>query len=539
MDPALGVNARPVGSLPHQRVRGVCRQPVRQGLQRRILARQLGFDRLLAQHGLVGQPHAIGRQHARERVDEQRVHAKFVGHQAGVLPAGPAEALQREPGGVMALFQRHLLDRVGHVGDRDAQKTLRGHPRILTRHQFGEFRPHDIAVQRLIGIGAENGGEVPGLDLPHHHVRVRHRQRPTPPVTGRAGSRTGAVRPDPVARAVEMQHRTATGRHGVDRHHGRTDAHAGHRRLERPLERAVVERHVGRCAAHVEADDPVEPRPLRRARRADDAAGRAGQDRVLAAERRRLRQPATRLHEIQLHAGQLARHLVDVAPQDRRQIGVDHRRVAPRNDPQQRARRVAGRDLGKPRRPRQLGQALLVGRVLPRVHQHDGAGMDAVGHGSGERRAGGGLVQRLDLDAVHIDAATNLNHPLVQQARQLDVQVEQARAGLVADAQRVRKPAVHDQERALPPPFQQRVGGDGGAHLHAVDGAGRDGRVRRQPEHATDAGDRRVAVAGRVLAQQLMRGQCAGGVPCHDVGERAATIDPELPARHRHPPPRT
>ena len=47
---------------------------------------------------------------------------------------------------------------------------------------------------------------------------------------------------------------------------------------------AGVERDVGRGAAHVEADDLVEPRHRRGARRADDAAGRAGQDRVLALE---------------------------------------------------------------------------------------------------------------------------------------------------------------------------------------------------------------------------------------------------------------
>ena len=49
---------------------------------------------------------------------------ELVGDQAGVLAAGAAEALQREAGGVVALLHADLLDRVGHVGDGDAQEAL-------------------------------------------------------------------------------------------------------------------------------------------------------------------------------------------------------------------------------------------------------------------------------------------------------------------------------------------------------------------------------------------------------------------------------
>ena len=81
---------------------------------------------------------------------------------------------------------------------------------------------------------------------------------------------------------------------------------------------------------------------------ASDDALRAAHD-----SHRGIRQAAIRLHEIQLHAGQLARHLVDIAAQDRRQVSIHHRRVATWNHPQQRADRVAGRNLGEPRLPRQ------------------------------------------------------------------------------------------------------------------------------------------------------------------------------------------
>ena len=44
---------------------------------------------------LVGEPHAVGREHAGERMDEHARHAERVGDQAGVLAAGAAEAAQR------------------------------------------------------------------------------------------------------------------------------------------------------------------------------------------------------------------------------------------------------------------------------------------------------------------------------------------------------------------------------------------------------------------------------------------------------------
>ena len=197
---------------------------------------------------------------------------------------------------------------------------------------------------------------------------------------------------------------------------------------------------------------------------------------------------------------------------------------------------MAGADLGEPRRLRQFRQALLMCGVFPGVHQHDGARAHAVGHRLRERVPRGRLVQRFDRFAVHADAAADLHHPLVQQRGQADVEVEQAGAGLVADAQRIGEPAVDHEQRALPPALQQGVGGDGGAHLHGVDCARRDRRVRGKAEHAADAGDGGVPVALRVLAQQLVRAERTRRVARDDVGEGAAAIDPELPARHTHSP---
>ena len=41
----------------------------------------------------IGEPHAIGREQARQRMDEDRRHAERVGDEAGMLAAGAAEAI--------------------------------------------------------------------------------------------------------------------------------------------------------------------------------------------------------------------------------------------------------------------------------------------------------------------------------------------------------------------------------------------------------------------------------------------------------------
>ena len=70
-----------------------------------------------------------------------------------------------------------------------------------------------------------------------------------------------------------MQDRAAAGRDRVDPHHRRAHAYARDLGLERALVFAVEVRHVGRGAAHVEADDLREAGCSRGLDRADDAAG--------------------------------------------------------------------------------------------------------------------------------------------------------------------------------------------------------------------------------------------------------------------------
>ena len=140
------------------------------------------------------------------------------------------------------------------------------------------------------------------------------------------------------------------------------------------------------------------------------------------------------------------------------------------------------------------------------------------------------LVERLDDAAVGIDTFAGFDHAAVEQLGEHDVAVEDARALLVADAQRVAKAARRDQQGRLALALEQRVRRDRRPHLHALDAVGRDRRAGCEPEQMADAGDRRVTVELRVLGQQLVSRERAVRTPRDDVGEGAAAVDPELPA---------
>ena len=172
-------------------------------------------------------------------------------------------------------------------------------PSPISRASCAKARAHRVGVERLVLRLAENLRKEIRDQLADHHVGVGDRERPAAAVALRAGIGAGAVGPDAEARAVEMQDRAAARRHGVDEHHRRAHAHAGDLGLERALVLAVEMRDVGRGAAHVEADQVLEAGLAAGLRHADHAAGRSGQDRVLALEQIGRGQPARRHHEHQ------------------------------------------------------------------------------------------------------------------------------------------------------------------------------------------------------------------------------------------------
>src|SRR3546814_7474086 len=70
------------------------------------------LDLALTQRPHVGEAHAVGREHTGEGVQEHAGHAEGIGHQAGVLPTGTAEAVEGVLGDIVAALHGDLLDGV-------------------------------------------------------------------------------------------------------------------------------------------------------------------------------------------------------------------------------------------------------------------------------------------------------------------------------------------------------------------------------------------------------------------------------------------
>ena len=470
---------------------------------------------------------------------EHRLHPQRVGHCAGVLPPGAAETLQRVAGDVIAALDGDFLDRVRHVLDRDAEEPFGevfGRPLGLARLRRDlfphrrEFLADDIGVERLIAVRAENRREMRRLQLAKHDVAVRHRQRPAAPVAGRAGIGAGAVRTDLKATVLEEEDRPAARRDRVNVHHRRAHPDARDLGLERPLIGARIMANVGGGAAHVEADQLVIAGQFAGLHHADHAPSRAGQNRVLALKQLGVGQPAIGLHEHQAaFAAKRILHLVHIAAEDRRQISVHHGRIPAGDQLHQRRSLVGDADLAEPFLRRDGGDASLVVWVQITVHEGDGDAVYSVSLGGAEGGAGAIFIQFGDDIPFGVQPLINLCDPFIKQFRQGDLKVKELRPRLMADPEKIAKPLGDEEERAVPLPFQQRIGGDGGAHLHRFDGVRRHGVAISQPQHLTNALHGGVLVAFRVLRKQLVRRQRPIRTLRHDVGEGAAAVDPELP----------
>ena len=327
-----------------------------------------------------------------------------------------------------------------------------------------------------------------------------------------------------------MQDGAAACGDGVDVEHGRAHPHAGDLGLEGALIAAGIVGDVGGGAAHVEADNALEACRPGGLDRADNAARRPGQYGVLALEAARIHQPAIGLHEQEPRAPERGRHALHMAAEDRREIGIHHRRVAARDELHQRRDLVADRDLLEAGAPRDLLRRRLVGGVAVSVHQADGDGPEALRVRPRQVRFQLLPVQRLHDLAMRACALVRLDDRLVEDFRQADMQVEEARAVLVADPELVREALCHHQQGAFALALQQRIGGYGGAHPHRLDAVGRNRLPVRRSQYVADALQRGVVIMLRRFGEQLAGDIAAVRPPRHDVGEGSAPVDPELPA---------
>ncbi len=138
--------------------------------------RQRRLHRLLLHRTQIGEPHPVGRQHARQRVDIYPGHAERVGHQARMLPARTAKAGERVLRHVMAALDRDLLDRVRHVLDRDLDESFRdrggaagvaGGGGNLPPRAPRTFLTHDRVVERLVALRLRTrAGKTRGCSWP-------------------------------------------------------------------------------------------------------------------------------------------------------------------------------------------------------------------------------------------------------------------------------------------------------------------------------------------------------------------------------------
>ena len=409
---------------------------------------QRGLDGLLTNHVLVGQAHAVSAQHAGQRMHQHACHAQRIGHLAGMLAASAAKALQGVARDVIATGHGDFFNGVGHLLHRDVDKAFSHHLGAAAglRGQHFKLLFNSRLAQRLIGVGAEHLGKVKRLHLANHQVGIGHGQRAAAPVAGGPGVGACALRADAKALAVKLQERAAAGRHGVNAHHRRTHAHTGHLGFKLALELAGVVRHIGRGAAHVKANDLAHARNGRCTGHADNAAGRPAQDGVFALKRMCIGQPARRLHEIQLHARHLGSHLFNIAPQNGRQVGIDHGGVAPADELHHRAGFMRGADLRETGGFGQPARRFFVRREAVTVHEHNGHAAQTLRvlrlklHF--ERR----LVQGLNHIAMRAHTLLGFKHRAVQQLGQHDAPVKQAWAVLVGNAQRIPKAARGHQQ---------------------------------------------------------------------------------------------
>ena len=123
------------------------------------------------------------------------------------------------------------------------------------------------------------------------------------------------------------------------------------------------------------------------------------------------------------------------------------------------------------------------------------------------------------------DPFVHLDHRLVEHLGQLDVELEQVGAGLVADHQRILEPLGGHQHGRLSPALQQGIGGHGGSHLHGFDG-GVDAGLFEQPPDPLDGG---VGVVAGIVGQEFAYQHLSAGGAGHHIREGAASVYPELP----------
>src|SRR5436309_2153244 len=129
-------------------------------------------------------------------MNEHPGHAKRISHQTGVLATGAAKAIEHVASDVIAALDRDFLDRIGHVLDRDLDKSVGDFlgrstiPDLLRK--LAKTVAHGLLIERLILLGAKYFRKKFGDEFADHDIGIGYRQRTAPAVTFRAGISAGA-----------------------------------------------------------------------------------------------------------------------------------------------------------------------------------------------------------------------------------------------------------------------------------------------------------------------------------------------------------
>ncbi len=262
--------------------------------------------------------------------------------------------------------------------------------------------------------------------------------------------------------------------------------------------------------------------------RGHDAAGGAGEDRVVAPEGVGIRHAAGGLHDVQGGARQFGPERRHVVADEGREVGVHAGRVAARRQADGGGHLVGRGDPVEAGLPRDFGDERLVGGMAVGVQADDGQGRAPRLPRGGEGGPHGARVRRLQDRAIRREALAHLHHPLVQERRALDAYVEDLRPGLRADGEGVAESRRDRERRAGTVALQQGVRRHRRPHAHVAR------RDRVGCGQAQDLPDRDEG--GAVGREDLRHLQAAVRTQGDAVREGAPPVDPERPAvRHaRH-----
>ena len=244
-----------------------------------------------------------------------------------MLRAGPPKGYQRVFPHIVAPREADPANSRGHtlVGDikiagGDLLQALLVPPPMETRGH----RVKTAADRGLI----ERKRKPVGGNSPEKEIQIGDRQLTSRPIAGRPRHRTCAARPNGQLLSVKPADGAAAGGNGLDREQRSGYPHARLDRLVFHFKAAIPAAHIGAGSTHVEGDRAGATGLPRHLRGTHHPARRSAENSVLAAEEARRAEPPGAGKQPQRGGGSRLGNRIDIAPDDRPQVGIDQRGVS-------------------------------------------------------------------------------------------------------------------------------------------------------------------------------------------------------------------